>query len=201
MLSGKQGEITEAQAESLSIVQRQAERLASLINDLLDVSRIEAGRVPMDQEPVPVDEIAEGALEELRPQAREKGVKLRLNTPTTPCMARGDYQRLTQVFVNLIGNAIKFTPEGGRGAVAVTLQKKDVLIEIADTGVGIPKDEVGRVFDKFYQVRRSAERKTNGTGLGLAIVKGIIEAHGGRIWLHSEEGRGTQFYFTLPTAG
>jgi signal transduction histidine kinase len=198
LLGGGQGDVTQEQSKSLKVVQRQAERLATLINNLLDVSRIEAGHLQLEQEPVPIDEIAEGVMDDLRPQAQEKQIRLHLKVASRPCIAYGDYERLTQVFANLLSNAIKFTPEEGSVTVILTPQSNDVLVEVSDTGIGIPQDELGRVFDKFYQVRRSAERKNSGTGLGLAIVQGIVEAHGGKVWVKSGEGQGTQFFFTIP---
>ena len=198
LLTGKLGDVAPGQRSALESIHRQARRLSAIISDFLDVSRIESGRIEMHQEPVRVDEIAARVLEDLRPQALEKHIHLDAHVENgQEPRALADEQRLGQVFINLIGNALKFTPDEGRVELHIRTEADHILCEVRDSGCGIPPDELSRVFDRFYQVEKVVTRKTGGTGLGLAIVKNIIESHGGRIWIESEVNRGTSVYFTL----
>jgi signal transduction histidine kinase len=199
MLEGETGQLNEAQRHSLESVRRQARRLASLITDLLDVSRIEAGQVTLQPQPIDLADLAETVLQELQPQAVEKDLTVHFTAPANLPPACGDPQQLARVFTNLLGNAFKFTPPGGE--VALTLQVVDGELQgqVRDTGPGIPPEDLPRIFDKFFQGERVATRKSGGTGLGLSIVKGILEAHGGQIAVESVVGQGTTFTFTLPT--
>ncbi len=206
ILDGKTGPINDKQRHSLVRVQHQAERLAALINDLLDISRIEAGRIQMKQEEITVSEIAKQRIEEISPQAEAKSIELRLFAPEPLPHTIGDEERIGQVFTNLIGNAIKFTPESGKIAVRIsangtpTNQSDRMLhVEIIDTGEGIPIEERERVFNRFHQLGNINTRQEGGTGLGLSIVKSIVESHGGTVWVdEGYEGRGSNFQFTLP---
>lgn len=202
MLTGRLGAVADTQKTALESIHRQAKRLSAIISDFLDVSRIESGKIEMKKEPVQVKSIASRVVEDLRPQATEKQVQVsaRVEEGTLPLVALGDEQRIAQVFTNLIGNALKFTEPSG--AIDVSLHRKngEVVCKVRDTGCGIPPDELDRVFDRFYQVEKVVTRKTGGTGLGLAIVKNIVEAHGGRIWIESRLGEGTEVSFTLPGA-
>lgn len=200
MLSGKLGAVTDTQHTALDSIHRQAKRLSAIISDFLDISRIESGKIEMNKEPVPVVQVAGRVVEDLRPQATEKHVRVSTEVEESPLpvVALGDEQRIAQVFTNLVGNALKFTEPDGRIDVRLSRQNGEVLCRVRDSGCGIPPDELGRVFDRFYQVEKVVTRKTGGTGLGLAIVKNIIEAHGGKIWIESEVGKGTTVSFTLP---
>lgn len=206
ILEGKTGPINDKQRRSLVRVQHQAERLAALINDLLDISRIEAGRIQMKQEEISVSEIAKQRIEEISPQADAKSIELRLFTPESLPNTIGDQQRIGQVFTNLIGNAIKFTPERGKIAVRISAdgrlseESERVLhIEVIDTGEGIPMEERERVFNRFHQLGNINTRQEGGSGLGLSIVKSIVESHGGAVWVEDGyEGCGSNFQFTLP---
>ena len=205
ILDGKTGKINQKQYESLSRAQRQSKRLAALINDLLDVSRIEAGRIEMKREQVQVDWIAKRRIEELRPQADEKDIRLLLEAqPDLPILI-ADADRIGQVFINLIGNAIKFTPDSGKVTVRISesLQNGNpadgVCVEVIDTGLGIPPEERGKIFDKFQQLKSTRTQHQGGTGLGLSIASGIIEAHGGKIWVEAgDNGKGCNFQFFIP---
>jgi signal transduction histidine kinase len=126
------------------------------------------------------------------------GIKLEVVAPTDLLLARADRDRVNQVLDNLLGNAIKFSPNGGRITVQLAAVDGMVQVSVSDTGIGIPADQLERIFDRFYQVDGSATRKFGGAGLGLTIVKRIVEAHGGRIWAESQVGRGSTFLFTLP---
>ncbi len=205
ILDGKTGKINQKQYESLSRAHRQSKRLAELINDLLDVSRIEAGRIEMIREQVRIDGIAERRIEELRPQADEKAIRLLLEAELDLPLLIADADRIGQVFINLIGNAIKFTPNGGKVTVRISksLQNRSpmdgVHVEIIDTGLGIPAEEREKVFDKFQQLRSTRTQHQGGTGLGLSIASGIIEAHGGKIWVEAgDNGQGCNFQFLIP---
>ena len=206
ILDGKTGPINDKQRRSLVRVQHQAERLADLINDLLDISRIEAGRIQMKQEEISVSEIAEQRIEEISPQADAKSIELRLFASESLPQTIGDQERIGQVFTNLIGNAIKFTPESGKIAVRISANgtlsgksDKALHIEVIDTGEGIPIEERERVFNRFHQLGNINTRQEGGSGLGLSIVKSIVESHGGTVWVDDGyEGRGSNFQFTLP---
>jgi len=200
MLTGRLGAVADTQKTALESIHRQAKRLSAIISDFLDVSRIESGKIEMKKEPVQVKSIASRVVEDLRPQASEKQVQVsaRIEEGSLPLVALGDEQRIAQVFTNLIGNALKFTEPNGAIDVSLNRQNGEVVCKVRDTGCGIPPDELDRVFDRFYQVEKVVTRKSGGTGLGLAIVKNIVEAHGGRIWIESRLGEGTEVSFTLP---
>ena len=206
ILDGKTGKINQKQYESLSRAHRQSKRLADLINDLLDVSRIEAGRIEMKQERLQIDRIARRRIEELRPQADEKTISLFFEAQSNLPLMIGDADRIGQIFINLIGNAIKFTPDNGKVTVRISqsLQNGSATdgfhVEVIDTGPGIPPEDREKIFDKFRQLGSVQARKPqSGTGLGLSIVAGIVEAHGGRLWVDAgEHGRGCNFQFFVP---
>lgn len=202
LLSGKLGELSDQQRTAADSIHRQARRLSAIISDFLDVARIESGRIKLRAEPVPLRDVTAKVLAELSPQAQEKNLSLRLDGPPdgSEVYARGDEQRLAQVLTNLVGNSLKFTGEGGTVSVRIRRQETTVVVEVEDTGCGIPPEELPRIFDRFYQVERVVERRTGGTGLGLAIVKNIVEAHGGEVAVRSELGKGTVFRFTLPAS-
>ena len=206
ILDGKTGKINQKQHESLSRAHRQSKRLATLINDLLDVSRIEAGRIELKQEHVKIDWIAERRIEELRPQADEKAISLLLKAQSNLPSTIGDADRIGQIFVNLIGNAIKFTPDNGKVTVRISKAQQNesltegVHVEVVDTGPGVPTEEREKVFDKFRQLGSVQTRQPyGGTGLGLSIAAGIVEAHGGRLWVDAgDNGMGSNFQFFIP---
>lgn len=197
VLDGTTGKINRNQRHFLLIAQRNIDRLARLINDLLDMARIEAGKVAIERQPVEISDLAREVLETFRPQAKEKGIILKAECPHVGCNVSADRDRIAEVFTNLIDNALKFTDKG-----TITISGEDkgkyLQISVADTGRGIPNDKLENIFDKFEQVGRKTGPGPAGTGLGLAICKGIIEAHGGKIWVESEAGRGSKFIFTLP---
>ena len=220
ILDGKTGEINQKQYESLSRAHRQSKRLAALINDLLDISRIEAGRTEMKQEQVQIDWIAKRRIEELRPQADEKTISLLLEAPANLPVMIGDADRIGQIFINLIGNAIKFTPDNGKVTVRISKSSAEAPypddrarvtseqngsesdgfhVEVIDTGPGIPAEEREKVFDKFRQLGSVQTRQQGGTGLGLSIASGIVEAHGGKLWVDAgDNGHGSNFQFFIP---
>jgi signal transduction histidine kinase len=200
----------EAQRQAAQIINDEAERMTRLVNELLDLARLDAGQIVMAQEPVDIGRLMRGCVEKLTPQARQGGVELKLELGALPSLS-GDNDRLAQVFTNLIDNALKHTPQGGRVTVAakeVTGQPPRkgekavprIEVSVADTGSGIPPEDLSRVFERFYQVDKSRRRKDRGAGLGLAIAKEIVQAHGGQIKAESVMGVGTKFTVTLPAS-
>jgi signal transduction histidine kinase len=169
-----------------------------LIQDLLDVTRMESGRFSVERAPLHVDAIVEDSLEGQRAIANAAEIELRSDIAPDGGDVFADHDRLCQVLENLIGNAVRFTPPLGSVTVGASPREREgeVLFWVADTGTGIPAEELPRVFDRFWQGRKHGG---GGAGLGLAIVKGIVEAHGGRVWAESNPGRGTTFFFTIPT--
>jgi signal transduction histidine kinase len=166
-----------------------------LIRDLLDVSLIEAGKMGVEREPLSVRELIADTVDSQRALAASAALSLEVELePDLPAIA-GDRHRLQQVVENLVSNALKFTPHGGHITIGAARRPGEVLFWVADTGLGIPEEAVPHVFDRFWQVKRAARA---GAGLGLAISRGIVEAHGGRIWVESTLGRGTVFFFTIP---
>ena len=202
ILTGRMGAVSDVQKTALESIHRQAKRLSAIISDFLDVSRIESGKIEMKKDVVAVNQVAGRVVEDLRLQWNEKSIQVstHLNDQGGKLLAMGDEQRIAQVFTNLLGNALKFTDPDGSIDVNLSRQNGDLLCSVKDSGCGIPPDELDRVFDRFYQVEKVVTRKSGGTGLGLAIVKNIVEAHGGRIWIESQIGEGTQVSFTLPSA-
>lgn len=187
--------------QQLGAVQRAAERMFRLIRDLLDVSAIEAGQLSVGRRQLqPVPPLLDDAVDMLRTAAAEKNIELLVESPAALPMVYADRDRLLQVFSNLGGNAIKFTPGYGKVTIAARATDEEIEFSVTDTGPGIPEGDLAHVFDRFWQARKTAHL---GTGLGLAIAKGIVEAHGGQIRVTSAVGRGTEFVFTLPlrTAG
>lgn len=199
ILDGKAGTINDRQRNSLTRVQRQSKRLAALINDLLDISRIESGRIQMEQTPISILDIVTQRIEEIRPQADEKSIQLDMTAPESVPQIFGDEARMGQVFTNLIGNAIKFTPNNGEVSVKVEADGNLLHVEVIDTGPGIPPEERQKIFDKFYQLSDISTRQQGGSGLGLSISKSIVEAHGGKLWIDDgNQGKGSNFQFVLP---
>ncbi len=186
----------------LDRIETEVDALAQMVQELLELSRIESGRAPLHLEPTPVSEILLQPVERLQPQAERAGLALAVDLPGRLPLVLADAERLHQVMMNLIHNGIKFTPPGGLITVKAALDSaahpQAVVVSVQDTGVGIPAGDLSRIFERFYKADRS--RSGGGTGLGLAIAKHIVQAHGGRIWAESVEGKGSTFYFTLPVA-
>jgi PAS domain S-box-containing protein len=186
--------------ENLDIVVAESKRLTKLINDVLDVTKIEASHTDWDMQPVAVRELTERAVEAAKPLCEQKGLELRAEIGDTLENVVGDAERLTQVLTNLIANAIKFTDAG-----CVTCRAHragdEIVVAVSDTGIGIAEKDQGTVFQYFVQVGDTLTEKPSGTGLGLPICKQIVEHHGGRIWVESEIGRGSTFSFSLPVRG
>lgn len=199
MLDGLTGQLNEKQIRYLARIKSNTDRLARLINNLLDLSRIEAGGIDLKPAYLNVVPLAKEVVEILRTVAMEKLISLELAPAGDGVTAWADRDKVAQVLMNLIGNAVKFTPPHGQVIVAIDKNGAEwAQISVADTGPGIPPEEANRIFDKFYQIAQGGKQKARGTGLGLAISKALVEMHGGKIWMESEVGRGSTFSFTLP---
>jgi hypothetical protein len=185
----------EAHTRHMQMIQRAARRMERLISDLLDVASIESGTLSLRSAPIDLTAIVTEVLEPIASQARERKLDVQREIDSGIPTVMGDHDRLVQVLSNLLGNAIKFTPEGGRVRLRVARSGDEVLVSVADNGIGISSSDLPHVFERFW---RSQDSKEKGAGLGLSIASGIIEAHGGRIWAESELGVGTTMTFTLP---
>ncbi|WP_339177636.1 ATP-binding protein [Bacillus sp. FSL R5-0560] len=190
----------EALSEFLSIILKESKRLQSLVQDLLDLSKIEQQNFTLSIETFDAAKMLADIETLLKHKATEKGISLQLNVPKDPLYVAGDPYRLKQVFLNLVNNALTYTPEKGSVAINVKPGETEIQIEVSDTGIGIQKEEIPRIFERFYRVDKDRSRNSGGTGLGLAIVKHLIEAHEGKIDVTSEPGRGTVFTVTLKRA-
>ncbi|HEX4076185.1 MAG TPA: ATP-binding protein [Candidatus Acidoferrales bacterium] len=184
----------------LEIIRDHAVRLARLTNDLLKLARIEAGKLEVEFFPVQLLEVIERSAETTLLKASRKQITLDVDVPPDLPMVRGDASLLRDVLQNLIDNAIQYTPEGGRIQVSACVGPRDVVVCVADTGIGIPMADQERIFERFYRVDAARSREAGGTGLGLSIAKHIVEAHSGRLWVESEVGRGSKFFFSVPLA-
>lgn len=195
---GKLGPLTPEQAQRLEKINRHTDYLANLITDLLDIARIEAGHIDMQIKPLALGRLLDGVADLLAPQIKEKDLTLRVMIPPKLRPIQADENRLERVFVNLLSNAIKFTPP--KGTVTVRAQAHDAFlqVDVSDTGIGIGPEDLSKVFSEFFRADNPVNRERKGTGLGLVLVKRIVEAHGGKIGVKSEMGKGTTFSFTLP---
>lgn len=200
----------------LTYMETELASLTQMVEELLELSRIESGRVPLSVKPTSVRKLVQKPVKRLQPQAERKGVSLDLKVPRDLPPAMADDKRVHQVVTNLVHNAIKFTPAGGAIVVFAKVQSaarsggdgqgpapagsegEEILIGVTDTGIGIPEEDLSRIFERFYKT--DPARSQEGTGLGLAISKHIVQGHGGRIWVESIEGVGSTFYFALPVA-
>lgn len=186
--------------ERVAVIRQAADQIDALIQDLLDITRLEAGRLQVNATPVVVAGIVAKSIDAMRPLAEAGGLTLAAALPPIGLVVIGDSDRIIQLLSNLIGNAIKFTPAGGIVSFLVTTRDADVEFEVTDTGSGIAPDQLPYVFDHFYQATPARRGSRHGAGLGLPISRGIVEAHGGRIWIEGAPGQGTTVRFTLPRA-
>jgi signal transduction histidine kinase len=188
------GPLTDKQQRLLDIFEKGTERLLRLVNDVLDLSRANTGMMPVERAWFVPETAVRHAIEELRPQAEQRGVALRVEADSGSERMLGDADRIVQVVVNLVGNSLRFTPPGGSVTVRLRHTDSEIQIEVEDTGIGIPAAFLPLVFDRF----RQAHTGKGGTGLGLAIVKSLVEAHDGQVTVESEEGKGARFTVKLP---
>lgn len=200
LLEGKQGPLTEKQHEYLDRVYISTERLIQLVNDMLNVSRIESGRLTLNVQPINILQLTRDVIDEVLPTAQKQEINLSItpsevSVPNVNC----DPQKIKEVLINLIGNSMKFTPAKGSITVSYSVSEGFVTVKVEDTGSGIKKEDIQKLFHKFQMVGDTQRQNIHGTGLGLYICKSIVEAQGGKIWAESEgEGKGAKFYFTLP---
>jgi PAS domain S-box-containing protein len=191
------GSLNPHQKRFVNHIHKDAQHLLALINEVLDISKIEAGRLQLQREALDLAAVLEEALSSIRPQAAAKSIEVESHIPALVSVD-GDRMRVKQILFNLLSNAVKFTPEGGHVRVDVTSSEGFAQVSVSDTGIGIPPAEHDSIFDKFHQVGASTSGTREGTGLGLPITRHLVEEHGGRIWLESEPGKGSRFTFTLP---
>lgn len=200
ILAKNAGEISSAQEEFLSIAQRNIKRLSIMINDLLDLSKLEAGKMKINALPTSIAFVIEESVGALINWSKTKSISIEKKIENGLPQINIDGDRIIQVLTNLIGNAIKFTPVNGNITIEAlsSAEGKEIMITVQDDGVGISKEDLPNIFSKFYQAGERVASDINGTGIGLTIVKEIVELHGGRIWVESEKGVGARFIFTLP---
>jgi signal transduction histidine kinase len=193
------GPLNDNQKEFLGIAKRNVDRLARLINDVLDFQKICAGRMVFNLQSASINEVINMVEETMRPLAKEKGLDFIIELDQAVPVVNFDKDKITQVLINLVNNAIKFT-ETGSIRITTSRHEDNIRVSIQDSGCGIKKEDIPRLFQEFEQLATAdSDRKTGGTGLGLAISKKIIENHGGKIWAESDYGKGTTFYFELPS--
>jgi len=195
---GGAGPVTDRQRQLLGRIQESCGRMVRLIGEILDLSKLEAGKLQLERRPLELDAQAAEVVERFGLSARDKSITLTFRAPATPCRVFADEGRIDQVLMNLLGNALKFTPRGGAITVEVSRLGDDVELSVRDTGPGIPADEVPLIFERFRQATATHATQSPGSGLGLVICRHLVEAHGGRIWALSEPGRGSRFVFRLP---
>lgn len=202
ILDGDTGEINHLQREFLQTVQRNTRRLVSMINDMLDIERIESGGVEFDLRPLVLSDVVEQALSLVKPQADEKKISIEVLEPELVGRVLADFDRTLQVLTNLLSNAIKYTPSPpvspGRVSVEVQFQEAHARLAVRDTGIGITPEDQAQLFQKFFRADNSVTREVGGTGLGLSITRALVEKMGGELSVSSEVGRGSEFAFTLP---
>ena len=199
-----------AQADTYQQVYREADRLQRLVNDLQELSRVEAGAFELERRPLVLSEIIHQTADRLRPQFEEKEVALKVELPPALPLAQADEDRLNQVLLNLVGNALQYTPSGGTVTISAEASNSaqlkggppsQLIVTIRDTGIGIAPEHLAHLFARFYRVDKSRSRTGGGSGIGLTITRHLVEAHGGHIWVESEgDGQGSTFYFSLPVA-
>lgn len=195
--TGKLGPVPEKIESSLKVVRQESARLLSLTNDLLDIRRLEFGTFQLNQEKMDYHEVIDHCIREIQPFIREKKQELKVDVPEKQLMVNGDRIRLCQSLMNLLSNATKFTSEDSEIILHVEEDIDNITTQVSDTGIGIRKEDLERVFESFAAIKKPTYIK--GTGLGLSVTKGLVEAHGGKIWAESEgEGKGTTFIFTIP---
>jgi signal transduction histidine kinase len=199
ILDGDMGKINEEQRDLLTKTYESNERMISLINDLLSVTRIEEGRYVYKKEAVDLKEIVGNIVKNYKEEAKRRGINFNFNDPKEKLpKAKVDVEKIKLAITNLIDNAIRYTPEGGKVIASLEKKNKSLEFSVKDSGIGVPEDQQQRLFTKFFRASSAVRIETEGSGLGLFICKNIIEAHNGEVWFESEEGKGSKFYFSIP---
>ncbi len=200
LLDGDLGELNQGQIDTLKQIFESSERMIDLVNKLLNISRIESGRVRVAPEPTDINEIIRSVTAETMPLVKNKKISMAVKAIPLPKINL-DRKLVGEAVMNIVSNAIKYTPEGGKINITVSKDAKNVLVKIADSGIGIPKKDQPKMFAKFFRAENAVTSETEGTGMGLYVVKSIIELSGGKIWFESAENKGSTFFFTLPLKG
>ena len=198
LLEGDAGDINDEQTDFLRVIKRNSERLSLLINELLDVSRIEAGALKLSISRINIAELVYEVVKSIRPQIESKEQELDVEMPQDVPVVMADGNRITQILTNLISNAHKYTPREGKISVVVRPESNRFRIDVKDTGIGLSKDEQERLFTKFFRADNPSTQKVAGAGLGLWITNSLVEMHGGEMTVSSTPGKGSIFSFTLP---
>lgn len=202
LLEGETGELNEMQLEALRVMEGSTNRIIDMINNFLDLARVEEGIISFERKPFVFDSAVSEAVGPLRGQFNEKDIRLKVHLPGRPLWVAGDRTRIVQVLTNLLSNAYKYTPSGGEVNLSVTSDGPRLRTDVSDTGIGIAEEDQAKIFTKFYRASNNElADQVVGSGLGLAISKSIVEMHGGEIWFESKAGSGSTFSFTLPRAG
>lgn len=199
LLDGNVGELNLEQKEVVQNMYLSVRRMIDLVNSLLNISRIESGHLAITPEPTDLNNLVQDVIKEIKIRVEEKKQRLTINVEPNIPTINIDPKLLRQVYINLLNNAIKYTPNSGEIMVNIGIKGNEIISQIKDTGYGIPKEECSKIFQKFYRGTNIVKIETDGSGLGLYLIKTIIEALKGRIWFESEENRGTSFWFSLPT--
>ena len=200
-MEGLQDNLLPPTPETFQLIHREASRLQRLVEDLQQLSRAEAGQVPIHAEALDLSSLVRGVVERLRPQFAEKGLDLAIEDTAGALAVLADRDRTEQVLVNLLGNAVQYTPSGGQITVRLARDRQHVRISIQDTGIGLSHEDISHIFQRFYRVDKSRSRIGGGSGIGLTIARYLVEAQAGKIWAESSgPGQGSTFYFTLPIA-
>ena len=200
LLAGKLGAVPEEIKNRLEKINRHSDELVHMVNDLLDISRIESGKVNMKMEGLELKYIADKVADLLSEQLKIKSISFSSNIPDDCQIILADRSQIERVFINLVGNALKFTPENGKISINAHRSGRVIQIDVSDTGFGIPEDAQEKIFEEFFRVENTINQEVKGTGLGLTLVKHIVEAHHGRIWVKSKLSEGATFSFTLNSA-
>jgi signal transduction histidine kinase len=199
-MEGLVDEVLPAEPSTFLSVQREIARLQRLVYDLEELSRAESGQISLDLQSVHVLKPIQAAVNRLKTQYEDKGVALQVDIPDEHLSIWADPGRVTQVLLNLLGNALQYTPSGGRVTVRITRKGQEAVVKVQDTGIGIPIEHLSHIFERFYRVDKSRSRAGGGSGIGLTIARHLVEAHGGRIWAESPgPDKGSTFTFTLPS--
>lgn len=200
LMSGKLGAVPQPAKERLKKINKHSDSLTKLVNDLLDISRIESGRAGMKLEKLDLQDALSWVADLMAPQLKQKKIELAVDVSKKVPACLADTMQLGRVLTNLLGNAIKFTPEKGNISIKVKEDKSFLQIDVRDSGIGIAEEDLANIFEEFYRVDNTINQEIKGTGLGLSLAKRIVEAHKGKIWVNSKPGKGTTFSFTLPKA-
>jgi two-component system phosphate regulon sensor histidine kinase PhoR len=189
----------EVASQFVQVIKRHTDRLTKIVEDLLMLSKIESKEFQLKMEVISLRDLIDDVIDFVKEPAEKKKISISQSAIPPSLAVEADRNYLEQISINLLDNAIKYTPEGGRITISVIEKdQREVLVSVQDTGIGIPKEDLPRIFERFYRVDKGRSQELGGTGLGLSIVKHLVQAHGGKVWVDSQPGKGSTFYFTLP---